>query len=72
MRVPLPVSTVAVEHIHEPAYRSGTTRCGIPHQAWEGAEERAPCGFEAILYAGSWIQNSQNLSSSTHFSESAA
>ena len=55
MRVPLPVSTVAVEHIHEPAYRSGTTRCGIPHQAWEGAEERAPCGFEAILYAGSWI-----------------
>jgi hypothetical protein len=44
---------VAVEHIHDRRISIRHHKmCGIPHQAWGGAEERAPCGFKAIFYAG--------------------
>ena len=33
------------------------------------AEERAPCGFEAMFYAVSWIRNSENSILSTHSGE---
>ena len=48
-------STFTIAHI-DPAPQD----VGIPHRAWEGAEERAPWGFETAFHAGSWIWSSEN------------
>jgi hypothetical protein len=59
VRGPLPVYPVAVEH--------SRSRISIQHHnIWEAvtergfAKERAPCGFEALSYARSCIQTSEN------------
>jgi hypothetical protein len=57
--------------IHDPAYRSSTTRCrgALPSVSPEVDELGSePCGFEGALYAASWIWPSEK-STSTHSRE---
>ncbi len=53
-------SSVAVEHIHDPAYRFSTTRYVESPSPGVDAPRSEPYGFRTAFYAEAWIWSAEN------------